>query len=404
MMKKPVREKYAVLAAELEASIARGAPGARLPSYQALKRQYGVSQATIDRALGLLESKGLVRRSLRRGLFPVEPGQNRPLFRGSVDVILPGGGDRWMAGDWSPEIARRFPPVLRANRDAWLSKVLLVVHDELERHGLQFNLMITDWDPGKEAAKLRQSIANPSRGLILLPSNADGAAEWIEKCAAAKPVVQLFNRHEGVGTDFVGMDNIGAMKLAVKTLAAQGHRSIGMVRNELLVGEEDRDRHRGYLAGLREAGIVPDPAWELVLTGRDLVTFDRDIKNYLSTREWPSAFCVQNNTCALLLQTAAQELGIGIPDRLALIGYGDKEVVRGLEPSLSFVVQPSEEVIAAGIELLAGRIANPGGGRIDRHLPVDQVMPGATLSGWTDERSAAAFPPDGTKRVAVAVG
>lgn len=380
MTKKPVREKYAVLAAKLEESIARGAPGEKLPSYQALKRHYGVSQATIDRALGLLESKGLVRRSRRRGLFPVQAAPRESLFRGSVDVILPGGGERWMAGDWSPEIARKFPPVLRANRDAWLSKVLLVVHDELERHGLQFNLMITDWDPGKEAAKLRQSAANPSRGLILLPSNADGTAEWLEKCAAVKPVVQLFNRHEGVATDFVGMDNIGAMKLAVRTLVAQGHRSIGMVRNEVMTGEEDRDRHRGYLAGLREAGIVADPSWEIVLTGKDLVSFYRDIKNYLSSRPWPSAFCTQNNTCALLLQSAAQEMGIDIPGRLGLLGYGDQEVVRGLEPPLSFVVQPSEAVIAAGVEMLAARISNSGGGRIHHHLPVDQVMTGAGRS------------------------
>lgn len=404
MISKDVGEKYLVLAAKLERAIAQSPPGEKLPSYEALKRRYGVSQATVDRALGVLETKGLIERSRRQGVFLTDPAKRQPLFKGAVDVILPGCGDRWMAGVWSPAIARKFPPVLRANRDAWLSKVLLVLHDELERHGLQFNLMITDWDPRKEVTKLRQSAANPSRGMILLPSNAEGAAEWLEKCAAIKPVVQLFNRQEGVSTDFVGMDNIGAMKLAVRTLVEQGHRTIGMIRNKTMVGEEDRDRYHGYLAGLREAGIEPNPDWELVVTGMDLVSYDREIREHLNTRELPAAFCCQNNTLALLLQTLAQEVGIAIPDRLALIGYGDREVAIGLQPSLSFVVQPSEAVIAAGIDLLAEKIKNPGGGRVQRHVSVEQLVRGGTLGarpeGRMEHQGATVALPDGQKRAA----
>lgn len=378
----PAGAKYLDLAAKLEREIASGAHGDRLPPYEELKRRYRVSQATIDRALDLIEKKGLIARTRRRGVFLRGSGNCQPLVKASIDVIMPGSGDRWMAGSWSREISGHFPVELRANRDAWLSKVLMVLHLELERHGLQMNLMITDGDGGKELEKIRQSVFNPSSGVILLPTAwTEETGHWLTECAAIKPVVQIFRRHDGVKTHFVGMDSFGGISLAVRTLIENGHRRIGMIRHHAFVFAEDRKRHEAYLASLRAADVNPRAEWEIAIKGRELAAYDREIREYLTTtRDLPTAFCCQHNIFALLLETTARELGIAIPAELSIVGYGDPEAVIGLQPRVSFVVQPTAQVIAEAIGVLSDTIRNPAGPVVERRLPVDQLEAGETLA------------------------
>ena len=75
--------KYARIVAQIEQGIANGAlaPGDRLPPERELAAAHGVSRMTVRQALQMLESRGLLRRSIGRsgGSFVAQPKLERDL-------------------------------------------------------------------------------------------------------------------------------------------------------------------------------------------------------------------------------------------------------------------------------------------------------------------------------------
>ena len=63
---------------------------------------------------------------------------------------------------------------------------------------------------------------------------------------------------------------------------------------------------------------------------------------------------------------ALHEAGIRIPDEIALIGFDDMPWATSLNPPLTAISQPSQEIGSAAAELLLDRIAQPS--RAVRHL------------------------------------
>ena len=67
-----------------------------------------------------------------------------------------------------------------------------------------------------------------------------------------------------------------------------------------------------------------------------------------------------------------------MPDDLWIIGYDDIELASWDAYDLTTVRQPMDEMIACGIELLLGRIAEPGRPAERRCFPNDLVIRGST--------------------------
>ncbi|WP_026412616.1 GntR family transcriptional regulator [Actinomadura oligospora] len=68
------RSRYAQVADDLREAIKRGTygPGAALPSQPELARKYGLTQTSINRAIGLLETEGLIRTERGIGSFVLD--------------------------------------------------------------------------------------------------------------------------------------------------------------------------------------------------------------------------------------------------------------------------------------------------------------------------------------------
>jgi GntR family transcriptional regulator len=73
---------YVQLATLLRQMIQSGQipPGGRLPSIQALGREYGVAQVTVGQALAMLESEGLIERHQGKGTFVSRDADRRTLW------------------------------------------------------------------------------------------------------------------------------------------------------------------------------------------------------------------------------------------------------------------------------------------------------------------------------------
>ncbi len=77
-----------------------------------------------------------------------------------------------------------------------------------------------------------------------------------------------------------------------------------------------------------------------------------------------------------------RELGRRIPDDVALVGYDDSAIARHMDPPLTSVRQPIEEMGRAMIDLLLGEIADrrPAVGAV---LEKRQVGAAVRTGGWS---------------------
>jgi LacI family transcriptional regulator len=130
------------------------------------------------------------------------------------------------------------------------------------------------------------------------------------------------------GFSWFDFDNEAGSKLAVQHLVALGHTAIAYVHSPLVLNFADQ-RHRGFLAALREAGIAFDPAW---LAGPAV--------NRRSGHDAAQALmALPNPPTAVVVDNNLGGIGVlrGLLDRGLVLGKDVSVVVHGLIPADSLL-------------------------------------------------------------------
>ncbi len=164
------------------------------------------------------------------------------------------------------------------------------------------------------------------------------------------PVVMLDDQNPPSALPWVGTDHRAGAKEAVKHLIELGHRDIAHISGPHSY-KVSHDRHDGYLEALQEAHIDVPPEFILegdfkppsgVVRGRQLLEAPRR----------PTAIFAGNDEMAYGVMQAAGDLGLRIPDDLALVGFDDIASSAHMRPPLTTVRQPFYEMGQRSISLL----------------------------------------------------
>lgn len=150
------------------------------------------------------------------------------------------------------------------------------------------------------------------------------------------------------GYDTVHADDERGAFDAVMHLVDKGHRRIAMIQGPPGAGGK---RNGGYETALRSAGIPPNP--DHVISGEWTRPGGAEAaRMLLSIPEPPSAIFCANDLIALGVMDTARDLGLQIPDDLALVGFDDIESAAMVSPALTTVANPAYETgLLAGILL-----------------------------------------------------
>ena len=143
----------------------------------------------------------------------------------------------------------------------------------------------------------------------------------------------------------VSLEDEKAAYDATNHLVSLGHRKIAMVTGPL---EEDcsRDRSSGYIRALEEAGIVLDR--EMIITGDWSATSGQKALLALTNQEsLPSAVFAQNDRMALGVLHTAREMGMHVPEQLAVVGVDDMPLSSYFDPPLTTMHQ---DMLRIGLE------------------------------------------------------
>ena len=249
--------------------------------------------------------------------------------------------------------------------------------------GAGYRMVLFDVErPGQDSESFR-TLPGGLDGVLsisLCPPDAD-----LDRFAAAgMPVVLVDYPHPHLPA--VHTDDVAGGRLATEHLLELGHERIAFL------GDFEHNYHGftssamrrvGYQEALSAAGLEVDQ--ELVRRashGREpAAVLTREL---LDLPDPPTAIFAASDTQAMGVLEAADELGVGVPGDLSVVGYDDIEIAR--YTGLTTIAQPLEESGAIGANLLLAALDGEDAGA--RQLPVRLVVRSTTSDG-TDRRREA---------------
>jgi LacI family transcriptional regulator len=310
----------------------RAAP-ARRPTMVDVANEARVSQTTVSLVLNHADGARLSAETRQRVLKAAARLGYQPVRRGA-----PTSSSTLSIGFLCDELST----------DPWTAIALDAVREKAWERGLTVLVMATRGDADMEAAALAQMTKQPLIGMLYATIN----TRLVEAPAFPShlPLV-LLNCHVANGSlPSVVPGEVGGGHAATDFLIAAGHRRIGYINGEGSM-EAARHRLRGYRQALATADLPVDPAlvrdgnWQ-PLSGYDAT---RDLMRLPSP---PSAIFCANDLMAIGCYEALREMGLRIPDDIAVMGYDDREIAQHLHPPLSTVLLPHFEMASIAAEWL----------------------------------------------------
>lgn len=186
----------------------------------------------------------------------------------------------------------------------------------------------------------------------------------------SRPVVIV--EYEQPRIPFVRLDVETGADAALAHLAELGHREVGYLRSRAGGQTFDR-RHARWAAHLEGLGLDPgamvvgeaDFAAELAMA---------EARRLLQDPRRPSAFMADDDLLASGLVAAARDLGLRVPDDVAVVGFDDLDVARLLD--ITTVRFDPEALGAAAFGLLLARLQGKRPKNVV--LPSELVIRGST--------------------------
>ncbi|MGH9384443.1 MAG: LacI family DNA-binding transcriptional regulator [Vicinamibacterales bacterium] len=239
----------------------------------------------------------------------------------------------------------------------------------LQAAGYTLLLANSDEDAARERKILETLRAEGVAGIIFVPINSARDA-YRDVLAPPLYTVAVDRSPSNLRPDLVTVDNVEGTRIGVAHLLDMGHRDVALLGGPSRHSTA-KERERGYEQALREAGRPIRP--ELVYYGdfREGGGYD-GMKALIALTRRPTAVFVANNLMTLGAFRALHEAGIRIPEEIAVVGFDDMPWATSLNPPLTAVSQPSQEIGSAAADLLLDRIARLD--RAVRHLILETKL------------------------------
>lgn len=233
----------------------------------------------------------------------------------------------------------------------------------LQAAGYTLLLANSDEDPVRERHSLEILRAEGVAGIVFVPI-ATTRDSYRHVLAPPVHTVAVDRLPAGLLADLVTVDNVRGTRAGVEHLLALGHRDVALLGGPHRHSTA-REREAGYEQAMKGAGVPRRD--DLVYRGdfREGGGYD-GMRTLMALGRRPTAVLVANNLMTLGAFRALHEAGVRIPDEVAIVGFDDMPWATSLNPPLTVVSQPSQEIGSAAAELLLDRIARPD--RAVRHL------------------------------------
>jgi len=238
------------------------------------------------------------------------------------------------------------------------------VEEALHQAGYALLIANSDGSAEREDNEIRVLRADGAAGLLLIPCRPE-AEHYISFDWTSLPVVAIDRVPAGWAVDSVKTANADGARLATEHLIKLGHVEIAMLNGPAHY-DVAQERLAGFSNAMTARGLTMPPEWLVHSDFRQEGGYEAT-KALLRGPRRPRALFVANYLMTLGALMAIYELGLRIPQDLAIVSFDDMPWAAALNPPLTAVAQPARELGRTAAELLLARHA-------DRSRAIRQVV------------------------------
>lgn len=269
--------------------------------------------------------------------------------------------------------------------DPWASVLIKGCLEGSERADLSLvHMLVSTDDPASVDRFFERSVMGRHLDGVILASHVLGDKLVAHLQASDFPYV-LVGRDEHRAANFVDIDNRQAARIATQHLIDHGYRRICH-----LSGPPDLvtaiDRQEGFFDSIRASGI--DPASVRVECGYfEQVTGFEVTLRLLQQPDPPDAIFAADDAMAIGAIQAARELGIRVPEDVAIVGFDDIDMNRMVRPQLTTIRQPSDALGRTAVGMLSYMITHPQTTPMQSWLTAELIVRGSCGCSFSNSRT-----------------
>ncbi|MEW5688305.1 MAG: LacI family DNA-binding transcriptional regulator [Pseudomonadota bacterium] len=315
-----------------------------MATIQDVARDAGVSTATVSRVLSAPERVSEA---------------TRTRVMASVDRL-----------GYAPNVAAKSLRTLRTEKilvtvpdisNPFFSQVIRGVEEAASAAGYSVLLGDTRGEEAREEQFARMLRRREADGLIFLGHHLPPAlAEMVAALGPKAPVVNGCEYSPELGVSSAHIDNERAAAEAMEHLYGLGHRRVGVITGPL-----DSPLSRDRLTGVREAARRHGCEGALVMATGDfsIDSGRREAEALLAHAAPPTAIFCFSDEMAMGALAALRRKGLNCPLDVSVVGFDDTRYAEMLDPPLTSVSQPMEDigrqVVALLLDILSGAAHGP---------------------------------------------
>ena len=249
--------------------------------------------------------------------------------------------------------------------DPYYLSILGGIENELARLGGTVSLIQTEQEL-EDQAVLNRLLGAGLSGLIMMRPLSDLLFEQLH--SLIPHIVGIDTGHMPI--DNVEYDHLRVSKMAVEYLYHKGHRQIGYIGGSVTddAPMKRSRRFRSYLETMADLGLEVRPEWILNCNWDDRKCISL-VENTYREHGLPTAFYAASDLMAMAALRALYQLGIRVPDQVAVIGMSNIEMSQYANPPLTTIDVPTVEMGITAARIIAERV------RGDTTLPKRILLP-----------------------------
>jgi len=306
-----------------------------MPSIKDVAKIAGVSTATVSRVLA---NQSRVKEDTRKlVLDAVEQLNYRPnLIARSLRV----------------QKSAKIGLVVSDIRNPFFTAIGRAVEDAAYEQGYSVLMCNTDENPAKEEMYLNLLHDENVAGIIFSPTQQFSAG--LKSYQSNIPFVIIDRAVNSKQVDMVLLDNIIAAYELTNHLIENGYRKLaGLFGNASTTGQE---RNKGFHKALKEYQLKP--VAEYFIPPRIKQGYDTTL-TMLDSTERPDAIFTSNSLLTAGVFQALRDRKLKVPADVALVGFDETTWGELVDPPITLIAQPTEEIGRTATELLFQRIDVP---------------------------------------------
>jgi len=361
---------YQQILNEIRNNIAGGEwpPNSQIPTEAELESELGVSRVTIRQALSAAAEEGLVIRMPGKGTFVSGEGTSKaaPTTGTFIGYVV-------------PHISSSFNV-----------QILLGVETILKQEGFHLIFCNSEGDLSKENQLLENLQTNKMAGYIIQPIfSKDTDRSVVDIASRGGRIVFIDRSIPGVQADLVMSNHFEGSQQVVRHLIDQGYRDIAYLAREPIGLLSIAERLRGYEAAMADCGLKARPPFVVggpielgYVQNQNSATLDENsvidtIGELLKGPARPEAIVAMNDLVAMSVFEAAGQVGLRIPEDLALVGFDNLDYAE--THHLTTVAQRPFDIGSEAARLLLRRIRSNSNAIEQILLPTQLIIRGSSI-------------------------